>query len=239
MASSVPLHLSDEIIALLQQRAQDYLPWRQIVAGLPASVRRQLGVTSRSAPAEVLAALTPLLDERLHIYQGPTTTCIGYKRSAVELILAKLQGEDGLSPQQLGQHLPLTRPVYIAALNELLQAGRLYCTFQDNYTPMLHVVSHPPAPTAALASATDDRLAFYTAYQTIGQGRNFVRIHRLREALPWPRARFDEALQSMLSDYTIELHGGDPSVLTAEELRHSFTDADGTFYIALSWRGHT
>ena len=31
----------------------------------------------------------------------------------------------------------------------------------------------------------------------------------------------------------------DPSVMTEAELRDSFTDADGTLYIALSWRGQT
>ena len=44
-------------------------------------------------------------------------------------------------------------------------------------------------------------------------------------------------LRALLADYTVELHGGDPSVMTEEELRRSFT-ADGTLYIALSWRGH-
>ena len=62
--------------------------------------------------------------------------------------------------------------------------------------------------------------------------------HALRDALPWPRERFDGVLRALLTDYTVELHGGDPSVMTDEELRHSFTDADGTLYIALSWRGH-
>ena len=73
----------------------------------------------------------------------------------------------------------------------------------------------------------------------MGHGRSFVRIHRLRDALPWPRERFERVLRELVADYTLELHGGDPSVMTAEELRQSFTAADGTLYIALSWRGNT
>ena len=105
--------------------------------------------------------------------------------------------------------------------------------------PILHLAANTPARGTAPASGGDDRLAFHTAYEATGQGRSFVRIHRLRDALPWPRARFDWVLRNLLADYTIELHGGDPSVMTEEELRHSFTDADGTLYIALSWRGQT
>jgi hypothetical protein len=104
--------------------------------------------------------------------------------------------------------------------------------------PMLHLSSHAPVQGTPQASAEDDRMAFHTAYNTVGHGRSFVRIHRLRDALPWPRQRFDGVLRALLADYTVELHGGDPSVMTEEELRHSFTDADGTLYIALSWRGH-
>ena len=104
--------------------------------------------------------------------------------------------------------------------------------------PMLHLSSHAPAQGTAQASAEDDRLAFHAAYNIVGHRRSFVRIHRLRDALPWPRERFDGVLQALLGDYTVELHAGDPSVMTEEELRHSFTDTDGTLYIALSWRGH-
>ena len=105
--------------------------------------------------------------------------------------------------------------------------------------PMLHLASNPPASGTAPASAGDDCMAFHAAYSTIGQGRSFVRIHRLRDALPWPRERFERVLRGLLADYTVELHGGDPAVMTAEELHDSFTDADGTLYIALSWRGQT
>ena len=104
--------------------------------------------------------------------------------------------------------------------------------------PMLHLSSNTLVKDTAQACEEDDRAALHAAYQTIGQGRSFVRIHRLRDALPWPRARFERVLRELLADYTVELHGGDPSVMTEEELRHSFTDADGTLYIALSWRGH-
>jgi hypothetical protein len=149
-----------------------------------------------------------------------------------------VQQRPGLSPKQLGLGLPLLKRTYIAALNDLLGAGTVVCTFKDNHMPMLHLSSHLPVQGAVQASAGDDRLAFHTAYRAVGHGRSFVRIHRLRDVLPWPRERFDRVLRALLMDYTVELHGGDPSVMTDEELRHSFTDADGTLYIALSWRGH-
>jgi len=234
-------HLSDvtqDIYRVLQKRRKDYLTLRQITTGLSRRVRQQLGLTPRHSAADVLKKLTPWLGESLQVFHGPTSIYIGQKRAPAEFIVQRVQQHPGISPKQLGLGLPLVKRTYITALNDLLGAGTVVCTFKDNHMPMLHLSSHISVQGAVQASAGDDRLIFQTAYHAIGHGRSFVRIHRLRDALPWPRERFDGVLRALLTDYTVELHGGDPSVMTDEELRHSFTDADGTLYIALSWRGH-
>jgi hypothetical protein len=231
--------VAQDIQRVLHKRGKDYLPVRQIIAGLSRHVRQQLSLTTRHATADVLKKLAPWLGVSLHVYHSPTSIYIGQKRSPAEFILQRVQQHPGISPKQLGRGLPLSKRTYITALNDLLSAGTIVCAFKDNHMPMLHLASHPPAQGTAPASAGDDRLAFHTAYKAVGHGRSFVRIHRLRDALPWPRERFDGVLRTLLADYTVELHGGDPSVMTEEELRHSFSDADGTLYIALSWRGHS
>ena len=108
---------------------------------------------------------------------GPTSINIGQKRSAAELILHRVQQHPGISPKQLGLGLPLSKRNYITALNDLLSTGTVICTFKDNHMPILHLSSHAPAQGTAQASAEDDRLAFHTAYNAVGHGRSFVRIH--------------------------------------------------------------
>jgi hypothetical protein len=41
----------------------------------------------------------------------------------------------------------------------------------------------------------------------------------------------------LMADYTIELHGGDPSIMTEQEIRDSYTDENGLLYINLTWWG--
>ena len=234
-------HLPDiaqDIHRVLHKRGKDYLTIRQISASLSWRIRQQLSLTTCHSTADMLKKLMPWLGESLQVYHGPTSIYIGQKRSPAEFILQRVQQHPGISPKQLGLGLPLLKRNYITALNDVLSTGTVVCTFKDNHMPMLHLSSHAPAQGTAQASAEDDRLAFHAAYNTVGHGRSFVRIHRLRDTLPWPRERFDGVLQALRADYTVELHGGDPSVMTEEDLRHSFTDADGTLYIALSWRGH-
>jgi hypothetical protein len=184
------------------------------------------------------------------VYRGSRAIYIGQKHSPVELILHRVRQSPGISPKQLSLGLPLPKHSAIAALNTLLEAGTIICTFKDTHLPVLHMSRHTPGATASAqgealpqdmvqANGGNEPAAFQTAYNEVGHGRSFVRIHRLRDALPWPRERFERVLRDLVADYTIELHGGDPSVMTAEELRQSFTAADGTLYIALSWRGKT
>jgi hypothetical protein len=82
-----------------------------------------------------------------------------------------------------------------------------------------------------------ERDAFHGAYLAIGHGRDFVRIHRLRAYLGWPRARFDTVLQQLAAAYVIELHGGDPSSMTATEIADSYQEPGGMMYLCTSWRG--
>jgi len=235
-------HLPDlehDILRVLHQRGKAYLTLRQLVASLRTRVRQQLGLTKGQSTAELLTKMTPLLGASLQVYRGSTSVYIGQKHSPAELILHRVRQSPGMSPKQLGLGLPLSKHSYIATLNALLETGTVVCTFKDNHMPVLHITRNTPPQDLAPGNGENERAAFQTAYNEVGHGRSFVRLHRLRDALPWPRERFERVLRELVADYTIELHGGDPSVMTEEELRQSFTAADGTLYIALSWRGKT
>src|SRR5947208_898743 len=182
--------IAQDIQRILHQRGKDYLTVRQISAGLSRRVRQQLSLTTRHSTADMLKKLTPWLGESLQVYRGPTSIYIGQKRSPADLIVQRVQKHPGISPKKLSLGLPWSKRHYITALNNLLGAGTVICTFKDNHMPMLHLPSHAPAPGSAQASAEDDLLAFHTAYNAVGRGRSFVRIHRLRDALSWPRQRF-------------------------------------------------
>ena len=229
--------LEHDILRLLHQRGKTYLTVRQIVASLRTRVRQQLSLTRNQATAELLRKMTPWLGASLQVYHGSKSVYIGQKQAPTELILHRVRQSPGLSSKQLGLGLPLPNHSYIATLNTLLEAGTVVCTFKDNHLPVLHMSRHTPPQDIVQDNGGHERAAFQAAYNEVGHGRSFVRIHRLRDVLPWPRERFERVLHDLVADYTIELHGGDPSVLTAEELRQSFTATDGTLYIALSWRG--
>jgi len=82
-----------------------------------------------------------------------------------------------------------------------------------------------------------DAQAFREACDELGAGEGFIPLHRIREKLGWTRERFDDVLEQFNTAYKIELHGGDPSQLTPEEIENSYRDKDGQQFITMSWRG--
>jgi len=237
MAAHNPPDIAHTILHVLQRRGKTHLTLRQALACLPTAVRHRFQLPPRLSTPELLKKLTPFLGDSLHVYHGTTTVYIGQKYSPGDFLVQQLQQRPGTSPKQLGLRVPLSKSDYLATLNALLASGTVVCSFKDTHMPLLSLASPSSAVTTAQPPGDHERATFLAAYREVGQGRSFVRIHRLRDALPWPREQFERVLERLAADYTIELHGGDPSVMTREELHQSFTATDGMLYIALSWRG--
>jgi Arc/MetJ-type ribon-helix-helix transcriptional regulator len=93
----------------------------------------------------------------------------------------------------------------------------------------------PSVPQSPL-STPEARQQWRAAYNAVGQGEGFVRLHRIREALGWSGEEFDRVLETLVAGYHVELHGGDPSQLSAAEVANSYQDARGALYLTVSWR---
>jgi hypothetical protein len=85
-----------------------------------------------------------------------------------------------------------------------------------------------------LANQADDTERFTRAYQD--HGRGYVPIHWLRDRLNISTDRFNDILKRFAENDTIILQGGDPSSLTDQQIKNSFTDDQGYLRIAITWR---
>ena len=66
---------------------------------------------------------------------------------------------------------------------------------------------------------------FKEGYKLLKKGR-LCYIWELRKYLNWSRDRFDSIVKSLVKDCTIQLHGGDPSILTRTQVENSFKQKD-------------
>ncbi|MBW2306348.1 MAG: hypothetical protein JRG73_05365 [Deltaproteobacteria bacterium] len=230
-------NIEEQISKLLKKTKQDYLTVAQVRQGLPADSLKHCGLTRKSSSTAVLKRLKPHFGSRLQDYKG-RSTYIGFKMPLEEIIFNKIKQNPGLSSKQAGKNIPMIKKTYISLLNELLKSGSVICTFNEYHTPSLRITDKVPLPTAPKVGPAADRAAFKKAYDNVGKGRSFVRIHRIREFLQWPRDRFDGVLTDLMADYTIELHTGDPSIMTEKEIQDSFMGENGILYLTMTWWGH-
>lgn len=222
---------------LLKKKKKDYLTVTQIRDGLPALLLKHFGIVKKKSGAtDVLKKLKPYLGSTIWEYRGARTAYIGFNMPTEKLILNKIRQSPGLSPKNLAKNLPVSKKDFISNLNKLLEAGTVVCTFNESYSVVLNISGRTELAMPETGHP-DARLAFRTAYNEISKGNGLVRIHRIRESLGWPEGRFDSVLKDLMSDYTIELHGGDPSTLTEQEIKDSYTDENGVLYINVTWWG--
>jgi hypothetical protein len=227
------------ILEMLKRKKKDYLTVTQLRNSFSAVVLRELGITkTKVRGTEILKRIKPYLGRDIEEFKGARTSYIGYNMTLKDIILDKVKRNPGISSKNLAKNMPMTKKIFIATLNKLLESGDVICTFNESHTPRLKLSSKIGEQTSIEESPLlAGRAAFKEAYNEIGKGRGFVRIHRIREYLDWSREHFDNTLMELMGDYTIELHGGDPSIMTEQEIKDSYTDENGLLYINLTWWG--
>jgi len=252
--------MEKQIADLLRSKNKTFLTISQLKTAMSAEMFRQIGISKKNArPSDVLKMLESCTGEHLKIYKGSRSFSVGFCMSAEQMICEKIRKTPKISPKNLFRQLPLMKGEYLPALNRLVDTGSVVCSFSENWTASLTCKSAAEEnrtdpeicksaaeklPFAAEAgkqitaeNAKAVRAAFKAAYNHIGKGRGFVRIHRIREYLGWEREKFAQVLNDLLADYTVEIHRSDPSILTEQERCDSHTDDNGTLYITLSWWG--
>lgn len=76
---------------------------------------------------------------------------------------------------------------------------------------------------------------FRTACHSVRHNPHEVYIYRLRDALGWPKERFDTVLEHLRAQGQVELQPGTPSHMSAEHVRDSY-HVYGQLYLMLRWQ---
>lgn len=229
---------------ILKAKGKKFLTVTQIRNFLPIKTLKQYKLTKKSSPSKILNVLEPLLGDSLKTFKGPRSLYIGFNITSENMILDFIKTSPGISTKQLGNKLPMLKKEYLSELNMLIRKKIVCCTVNDLHNPKLELYKDQKKgilqeDTSENADDSDyNQDAFKSAYDKIGKGRNFVRIHQIREYLNWPDLQFDKVLEQLMADYIVELHGGDPGSLTQEQIENSYTDNKGILYITLTWWGN-
>ena len=84
-------------------------------------------------------------------------------------------------------------------------------------------------------SKTKEQL--HAAFRKLNQKSIFVRICDLRRRLGWPREVFDDMLRRLRDDEVVQLHAGDVTLMTPEQVEDGFVDENGFRMGTMTWIG--
>ena len=229
------MELNQYLLSLLQKKQKNYLTLRVVRDSLPKDLLKSHSLTRSSSLTAIRKAFEPYLGEDLICFQGRKTAYLGRNLRVDEIIIDKLRQNANLSSKQLQNQLPFKSEDFIAGINRLIKEQKVICELHSKtHAPKSFVIKQSSQKWEQQNTDSDEAL-FRAAFQTVGQGRQFVRIHEIRDFLNWPKDRFDGTLERLKSALAIQLQGGDPKLLSKKELEKSYTDAKGRLRIIVNW----
>ena len=176
------MEINQYLLSLLHKKGKDYLTLRFVRDSMPKSLLNSLGlIKGRSSLQATRKAFKQHLSKNLICFEGKRTTYLGLNLNVDEMIYRNLQQKEPLSSKQLQNQLPFKNEDFIAGLNELLKEQKVTCELHSKtHIPKLFALNHERQKSSKSKSVSDEAL-FQAAFDTVGQGRQFVRIHEIRD----------------------------------------------------------
>ncbi|NGZ06192.1 MAG: hypothetical protein G8237_07535 [Magnetococcales bacterium] len=226
--------LAGLIEARLRNKQKLFVSRTEFFKLLGSGLCRTLGVTPKDSVVRLGAALQSHCGDRVRVVQGGRAFYVTLNVPDDAYLRDKAQRlTSPFTPAQLVLNLPLSKVRAASALTRILASGELICIgVRSDFIPLLSWQGQTEPK-----SVEEDAQAFQRAFNEIGQGRNFVAIHRLRAHLGWERDRFDRILRELQAEERILLNMGDPTRLSRVELENGFVDRNGMRYLTLNWLG--
>ncbi|MBF0438709.1 MAG: hypothetical protein HQL93_06255 [Magnetococcales bacterium] len=223
----------------LQARDKRFVSRNEFFKVIGVALVRTLGLSPTAPVAALSAALQHHCGDAFCVVQGGRTFYVALNLPDEAFLLDKAKRLTTFTPAQLAMNLPMPKARVAPALTRLLETREIFCVgLKADFTPILRLAeSGKRSNSVAVATSQnpDDETALHRAFLEIGQGRNFVAIHRLRAHLGWDRQHFDQTLLRLQSAERILLNMGDPTRLTRAELEGAYLDRNGMRYLTLNW----
>ncbi|MDR1048805.1 MAG: hypothetical protein LBL51_03535 [Synergistaceae bacterium] len=240
-AGSADLH--EALADCLRKKKADFIP----LSALPPALKKRLTGKTGASASDIRKAVAPHLGD-LALRQGGRSVYLALGGPGEFLLLRAIQARPGKVPS--ANNLPFRKDEYLALLNRLIERGEVRVRLNRDYRPVLFAGEQDRT-----RSAQDDFArgetdpggsgreggvslpAFRSAFTELERGDIYVDLFALRRRLGWPRDAFDAMLRSLRDAGTIQLHAGDATTMTPDEIADGFVDENGFRMGSVTWEG--
>lgn len=219
---------------------KDFLPLSEVAKAMSKELCDHLGLSSSSGkkPTDtaIKKSLEPHMGAGMEIRKGGGKPLfLVRKDDPLEIVARHIAAGPGMSVKRAVDASPFAKVDTVAMINDLLRAGRVTPLLTEKIEVCLFPAGlrgHAAAP-----AFVDRRAELRAAFDELDRGRIFVRICELRRKLGWPHEGFDEQLRRLRDEEIIQLHQGDITSMTPEDVRDCFIDENGYRMGTVTWHG--
>ena len=244
------LYLPDVIAEIFRENKKTFMPIKTAVLHMPVKVRRDAGIFGLTNAAEIQKIITPMLDGKYVFHRRGTFIFILEPKAHEEFVLDALEKKPQ-TPKNIARFTPFSKKECSDIISGLVNQGRVILKIDDDLQARIYKTDAPKTPRQASSPARSDKPEvkgnkdyseytvenFRKAFHSLDNGRVFVKISDLRKTLGWPRNIFDSALRQLRDARLIQLHAGDASLMTPEEVQDCFVDENNFRMGTVTWHG--
>ena len=246
------LHLPDVIAEIFRENKKNFMTLKQAVLHMPAQAKREAGIFGLTNAAEIQRIIGPMLGNKYVFHRRGTFIYIMEPRAHEEFILDTLE-KKAQTPKNIARFTPFSKKECSDLIGELVSQGRLTVKVDEDLQARIYPnknamaagqkpekeekTEKPERPEKNTKYAEYTVENFRNAFHSLDNGRIFVKISDLRKTLGWPRNIFDSAIRQLRDAKLIQLHAGDASLMTPEEVNDCFTDENNFRMGTVTWHG--
>lgn len=240
--------VAEELLEVLQRSGRDFMTLSAMQKAMSSQLRKRLGLTGRKLTnPSVIKILTPHLEDKLAICNKGNAVYLFRGTNLAEVVLCFIRGKAGKSGPQLFNGMPfIKKDELIRILNNLLESGQVTLKLAAEFAPRFFASgAMGPVMKDAAGTACETpidtfgkrREQFHAAFRELDRGSIFVRICDLRRRMGWPREVFDDMLRRLRDNEVVQLHAGDVTLMTPEQVEDGFVDENGFRMGTMTWIG--
>ncbi|MBQ7578740.1 MAG: hypothetical protein IJT21_10810 [Synergistaceae bacterium] len=231
--------IPDIVQEILSKNKRPFMTVKNLAVVMGAEAKRLTGINTQMTAAEIRKILEPLVMDKFIFHKKGPTLYILQPCEPEDLVIAEINNAKIKSAKWIARSLPFSKSDVAKIINSFVESGRAKIIINDNLDARIYLTDTPaiktqpakiepesePEPEKISTPSTDySREEFMRAFESLDNGRVFVRICDLRKKLNWPRDLFDAILMMLRDKELIQLHIADESTMSPDEVKDSFID---------------
>ncbi len=226
-----------DLIQSILEKHKGFMTVTGLAAMMKADEKRAIGIRNNDSGKIISRKIEKSAEGRFIFRNKGRSVYILVPSEPSEFVLDMLSEKRAFDTKMI-QSLPFTKSEFVAIINALAEEGRVIIRLTDDMKPKIFRASNVRRADEVhdvndSGEYTQER--FKAAFDELDRGKIFVRICDLRRRLGWPREVFDGMIRDLRNRRVIQLHTGDASLMTPDEVSDCYIDENNFRMGSVTW----